>query len=449
MDITDKFLPNEKFLTKYDEVTVDRRSGFSIVVTNLRIFIANKYELWDIQTDKIDYLGRAFIPRFAWWWQFLFIPLAMISVSNPLFFGMFVLLSIARQFVRVEALIIGLHSKEWRISKDTETLDQLVENIRANAIVGLKKTDGKQILEADSVNEEVIGLELDLVGENESRVLKLAWFFAILSFFSYYMGSFRLGTGFWTFLFAATSFGFFVLHRDKRKTNEFRNVEAKHGWTLQGWIAILSFMKIKFIEAKWSFKIFDTEIQVRKLGYQLVCVCLFLGLLLTHSQASMIPLLQSICIGIPLYLTGRVLAGIPREKWRMALRTTGAAFVALTIVWPCLALIPLIEKAIVDANLGFTPGNNGNAVLVPIPALSEERRKELIKFIHKIIEEGKIAVRNIRRDALRKIHDYGKEENESEDEIKGRETDLQTITDKHIKDLDSHQENKEKELMEV
>ena len=113
------------------------------------------------------------------------------------------------------------------------------------------------------------------------------------------------------------------------------------------------------------------------------------------------------------------------------------------------SLIPLIEKAIVDANLGFTPGNNGNAVLVPIPALSEERRKELIKFIHKIIEEGKIAVRNIRRDALRKIHDYGKKENESEDEIKGRETDLQTITDKHIKDLDSHLENKEKELMEL
>ena len=55
------------------------------------------------------------------------------------------------------------------------------------------------------------------------------------------------------------------------------------------------------------------------------------------------------------------------------------------------SLIPLIEKAIVDANLGFTPGNNGNAVLIPIPALSEERRKELIKFIHKVIEDGKIA----------------------------------------------------------
>ena len=113
------------------------------------------------------------------------------------------------------------------------------------------------------------------------------------------------------------------------------------------------------------------------------------------------------------------------------------------------SLIPLIEKAIIEANLGFTPGNNGNAVLIPIPALSEERRKELIKFIHKIIEDGKIAVRNIRRDAIHKIHDYGKEENISEDEIKGRETDLQTITDSHIKELEAQQEVKENDLMKV
>ena len=113
------------------------------------------------------------------------------------------------------------------------------------------------------------------------------------------------------------------------------------------------------------------------------------------------------------------------------------------------SLIPLIEKAIVDANLGFTPGNNCNAVLIPIPALSEERRKELIKFIHKIIEDGKIAVRNIRRDAIHKIHDYGKEENISEDEIKGREAELQTITDSHIKELEAQKENKEKDLMKV
>ena len=112
-------------------------------------------------------------------------------------------------------------------------------------------------------------------------------------------------------------------------------------------------------------------------------------------------------------------------------------------------LIPVIEKAIMDANLGYTPGNNGTAVLVPIPSLSEERRVELTKFMHKLIEEGRIAVRNVRRDALHQVHDYGKQENVSEDEIKGRETDLQKITDNHIEELNSHQEKKEQEIMEV
>ena len=112
-------------------------------------------------------------------------------------------------------------------------------------------------------------------------------------------------------------------------------------------------------------------------------------------------------------------------------------------------LIPVIEKAIMDANLGYTPGNNGTSVLIPIPSLSEERRIELTKYMHKLIEEGKIAVRNVRRDALHQVHDYGKRENTSEDEIKGRETDLQNITDNHIKELSSQQEKKEQEIMEV
>ena len=69
--------------------------------------------------------------------------------------------------------------------------------------------------------------------------------------------------------------------------------------------------------------------------------------------------------------------------------------------------------------------------------------------MHKLIEEGRIAIRNVRRDALHQVHDYGKQENISEDEIKVRETDLQNITDKHIEDLNSQQEKKDKEIMEV
>ena len=74
-----------------------------------------------------------------------------------------------------------------------------------------------------------------------------------------------------------------------------------------------------------------------------------------------------------------------------------------------------------ESSVGLTPSNNGNAVLVPIPALSEERRKDLIKYVHQLIEEGRIAVRNVRRDALHHVKDFGQKEHVSEDEIRKQE----------------------------
>ena len=112
-------------------------------------------------------------------------------------------------------------------------------------------------------------------------------------------------------------------------------------------------------------------------------------------------------------------------------------------------LIPIIEKAIMNANMGFTPGNNGTAVLIPIPPLSEDRRKELSRFVHKLIEEGRVAVRNVRRDAIHHLHDYGKDEHISEDEIKRRDDEIQKITDEHITGLNTLQDEKEKEIMET
>ena len=111
-------------------------------------------------------------------------------------------------------------------------------------------------------------------------------------------------------------------------------------------------------------------------------------------------------------------------------------------------LISDIEKAIMDSNLGLTPSNNGNSVLIPIPALSEERRKDLIKYVHQLIEEGRIAIRNIRRDILHHLKEYGKEEHISEDEIRRQELEIQKITDRHIDSLNVMQDNKEKELLE-
>ncbi|MEC7799634.1 MAG: ribosome recycling factor [Candidatus Neomarinimicrobiota bacterium] len=112
------------------------------------------------------------------------------------------------------------------------------------------------------------------------------------------------------------------------------------------------------------------------------------------------------------------------------------------------SLIADIEKAIMDSNLGLTPSNNGNSVLIPIPALSEERRKDLIKYVHQLIEEGRIAIRNVRRDILHHLKEYGKEEHIAADEIRRQELEIQKITDRHIDSLNVMQDNKEKELLE-
>ncbi|MFL3051983.1 MAG: ribosome recycling factor [Candidatus Neomarinimicrobiota bacterium] len=111
-------------------------------------------------------------------------------------------------------------------------------------------------------------------------------------------------------------------------------------------------------------------------------------------------------------------------------------------------LIPVIEKAIMDSNLGLTPNNNGNNVLVPIPSLTEERRQDLIKYVHQLIEESRIVVRNIRRDSIQNIKEYSKEEHISEDETRRQEGEIQTLTDNHIESLNKLQSVKEGELKE-
>jgi ribosome recycling factor len=112
-------------------------------------------------------------------------------------------------------------------------------------------------------------------------------------------------------------------------------------------------------------------------------------------------------------------------------------------------LIPTLEKAIMDANMGFTPGNNGTSVLVPIPPLSEERRQELNKFVHQLVEDGRIAIRNVRRDGIHRLNDLEKDGHISEDIIKDNESEIQKITDEHIEKLNALQNDKEKEILEV
>ena len=112
-------------------------------------------------------------------------------------------------------------------------------------------------------------------------------------------------------------------------------------------------------------------------------------------------------------------------------------------------VIQAIEKAVLNSNLGLNPINDGNVIRVPIPPLTEERRKELVKVIKHKAEEGKVAIRNIRRDQIEHLRKTEKEEHISEDDRKHGETEIQKLTDKHIKEVDELLVKKEKEIMEV
>lgn len=112
-------------------------------------------------------------------------------------------------------------------------------------------------------------------------------------------------------------------------------------------------------------------------------------------------------------------------------------------------IIGTIDKAILNANLGLNPISDGNIVRVPIPPLNEERRKELVKLVKKLSEDGRISIRNIRRDEIEKLKKTEKEEHISEDDRKNGEQEIQKLTDKYIKEIDNLLAKKEKEIMEV
>jgi ribosome recycling factor len=111
--------------------------------------------------------------------------------------------------------------------------------------------------------------------------------------------------------------------------------------------------------------------------------------------------------------------------------------------------INTIEKAVMESDLGLTPSNDGNVIRLQIPELTEERRKELVKVVHKIAEDGRIAVRNIRRDVMHDLRELKKEGEAGSDEEHHGETELQKATDAAIGEIDSLLKGKEEEILEV
>ncbi|MBP2678690.1 MAG: frr [Deltaproteobacteria bacterium] len=112
-------------------------------------------------------------------------------------------------------------------------------------------------------------------------------------------------------------------------------------------------------------------------------------------------------------------------------------------------MIGPIEKAIQGSGLGLNPASDGKVVRIPIPPLTEERRKELAKMVRKMAEDARIAVRNVRREAIEKLKDREKKKEISEDDVKRGQERIQKETDAHVKKVDEILKSKEQEILEV
>ena len=111
--------------------------------------------------------------------------------------------------------------------------------------------------------------------------------------------------------------------------------------------------------------------------------------------------------------------------------------------------IKAIEKAIMESDLGLTPSNDGNVIRLQIPELNEERRRDLVKVVHNVAEEGRVAVRNIRRDCMHDLRELKKEGDVGEDDERRAEAELQKMTDTAISEIEGLLKGKEEEILEV
>lgn len=108
-----------------------------------------------------------------------------------------------------------------------------------------------------------------------------------------------------------------------------------------------------------------------------------------------------------------------------------------------------VERALMESDIGITPTNDGACIRLTVPPLTEERRKQLVKQVKAMAEDGRVALRNIRRDAVDKLKKLEKKKELSEDESKTLQSDIQKLTDKNVKEIDSLLKKKEADIMKV
>ncbi len=113
------------------------------------------------------------------------------------------------------------------------------------------------------------------------------------------------------------------------------------------------------------------------------------------------------------------------------------------------SLMKDIEKAIREADLGFNPSNDGQIIRIPVPALTEERRREYVRLLHKLAEEARVAIRHVRKEANDEVKHRQKDEGLSEDDVRREQAEVQKLTDQYIAKVDEILKHKEAEVMEV
>ena len=359
MDLREQLLPNEKLLGEYNNLLVENKKG-NVYLTNLRLFLSTKKNIWNFNTNDIKYMGRMNNPRFSWMWQILISLTLLYSIlsSKTLLFLVCIILSAARQYLKIDCLEIGLENKKWIVSDDNEQLDELMLQIQTNQVTGLEKSEGKPIVDAEE--ELNTRIEINIVGENESGPLRSAWISLSFAFIFYYLNSFSDSGNIWLFVLLISALCSYIIYKDRRNTNILRDVEPENGLIRKGWYFLLNKLKVKIIKANYSLKVYNKKIEVRNLGYILSSVILLLTFTITHINSNLIPMLFGISLAISVYMTGRCLAGIPRPRNRMVARSFVCTLVAICVILPCLNAAPLFMPANALLSSNFLDVESGN-----------------------------------------------------------------------------------------
>ena len=192
-------------------------------------------------------MGRMNNPRFSWMWQILISLTLLYSIlsGKTLLFLVCIILSAARQYLKIDCLEIGLENKKWIVSDDNEQLDELMLQIQTNQVTGLEKSEGKPIVDAEE--ELNTRIEINIVGENESGPLRSAWISLSFAFIFYYLNSFSDSGNIWLFVLLISALCSYIIYKDRRNTNILRDVEPENGLIRKGWYFLLNKLKVNLL----------------------------------------------------------------------------------------------------------------------------------------------------------------------------------------------------------